>query len=530
MNQNSRKYILSFDLGTSGSKTAIVSVYGEVVDFDFESVPLILLPDGGAEQKPDDWWHAIMTTSKRLLSKGTVNPDDIVAIAASTQWSGTVPVDQAGNPLMNAIIWMDMRGAKYVAKMAGGLLKIEGYNPFKLLRWIRMTGGAPGLTGKDPVGHILLIRNEFPDVYQKTYKFLEPKDYINFCFTGKFAASYDSITLHWVTDNRDISHISYSDKLLEMYRLEKEKLSELKRSIDILGPLKKEVARELGLKDDVQVVMGSPDVQAAALGSGAVRDNQGHIYVGTSSWISAHVTYKKTDVMHGIASIPSAIPDKYIVANEQETAGGVLTYLRDNILYHKDKLLKEEALPDVYKIFDRIAENVPAGSNKIIFTPWLNGERTPIEDNSARACIYNLSLENTRADIVRAFLEGVAYNQRWALQYVEKFIGRPMNPIHMVGGGAISDVWCQIHADVLNRTIKQVKDPIQTNVRGAAFIAAVGLGYIAFEDIPKYIQINNTFEPNPENRKIYDRLFAEFVNIYKHNKAIFKRLNSTNYT
>jgi xylulokinase len=527
MTENSDKYVLSIDLGTSGSKAALISVYGEVVDFDFESVPLILLPDGGAEQKPDDWWQAIMTTSKRLLSKGTVNPDDIVAIVASTQWLGTVAVDRDGKPLMNAIIWLDMRGAKYVAQMAGGPIKIEGYDPFKLLRWIRMTGGAPALTGKDPVGHILLIRNEFPDVYQKTYKFLEPKDYINFCLTGKFAASYDSITLHWVTDNRDITHISYSDKLLKMYRLEKEKLSELKRSIDILGPVKREVARELGLKDDVQVVMGSPDIPAAALGSGAVGDYQGHIYVGTSSWISTHVPFKKTDVMHGIASIPSSIPDKYMVVNEQETAGGVLTYLKDNILYHQDALLQEEALPDVYKIFDRIAENVPAGSNKVIFTPWLNGERTPVEDNSARACIYNLSLKNTRADIVRAFLEGVAYNQRWALQYVEKFIGRPLNPIHMVGGGAISDVWCQIHADVLNRTIKQVKDPIQTNVRGAAFIAAVGLGYMAFEDIPKYIQINHTFEPNPGNRKIYDQLFAEFLNIYKHNKAIFKRLNST---
>ncbi len=528
MTQNDQKYILSIDLGTSGSKTAIVSIHGEVVDFDFESVPLLLSPNGGAEQKPDDWWNAIMTTSKRLLGKGNVDPNDIVAIVASTQWAGTVPVDRDGKPLMNAVIWMDMRGAKYVAQMAGGPIKIEGYSPLKLLRWIRMTGGAPGLSGKDPVGHILLIRNEFPDIYQKTYKFLEPKDYINFCFTGKFAASYDSICLHWVTDNRDISRITYNDKLMQMYGLERDKLPGLKRAIDVLGPVRKEVAAELGLREDVQVVMGSPDVQAAALGSGAVRDYEAHVYVGTSSWIVAHVPFKKTDVFHGIASIPSSIPDKYIVVNEQETAGGVLTYLKDNILYHKDELLKEEALPDVYKIFDKIAATVPAGSNGVIFTPWLNGERTPIEDNTARACIYNLSLENTREDIVRAFLEGVALNQRWVLGYAEKFCGREMNPIHMVGGGAISDVWCQIHADVLNRTIRQVKDPIQTNARGAAYIASVGLGYLSFDDIPEYIQINKTFEPNPGNRKIYDQMFAEFLNIYKHNKAIFKRLNSPN--
>jgi xylulokinase len=314
--------------------------------------------------------------------------------------------------------------------------------------------------------------------------------------------------------------------LLKMCGLERDKLPDLKRSIDILGPVKKELADELGLREDVQVFMGSPDIQAAAVGSGAVGDYDGHLYIGTSSWIVAHVPMKKTDVLHGIASIPCSIPDKYMIINEQEIAGGTLTYLRDNILYHKDELLKEAAAPDIYKVFDKIAAKVPPGSNKVIFTPWLNGEKTPVEDNSVRACLYNLSLENTREDIIRAFLEGVAFNQRWALMYVEKFMGRPMNPIHMVGGGAASDVWCQIHADVLNRTIKQVKDPIQTNVRGAAFIASVGLGYMTFEDIPQHIKIQQTFEPNPDNRRIYDDLFDVYLNIYKKNKDIYKKLNA----
>jgi len=123
-------------------------------------------------------------------------------------------------------------------------------------------------------------------------------------------------------------------------------------------------------------------------------------------------------------------------------------------------------------------------------------------------------------------LEGVAYNQRWSLKYVEKFMGRQMDSIQMVGGGASSNIWCQIHADILNRTIKQVKDPIQTNARGAAFIASVGLGYITFEDIPKYVQISNTYEPNPDHRNIYDEMFREYLNIYKQNRSIFKRLNS----
>ena len=521
----SEKYILSIDLGTSGSKTAIVSTQGKVVDFEFQEVPLMLLPDGGAEQDPADWWRAITATSKRLIAKKVVLPEDIVAVAASTQWAGTVPVDRDGNPLMNAVIWMDMRGAKYVKQISDGLLKVEGYDIFKLMKWIRLTGGAPGHSGKDPVGHILFIKNAYPEIYDKTFKFLEPKDYVNFCLTGRYAASFDSITTHWVTDNRKLDRIAYHKQLLGICGFEREKLPDLKRSIDILGPLKKEVADELGLREDVQVVMGSPDIQAAAVGSGAVGDYDGHLYIGTSSWIVAHVPFKKTDVMHGIASIPCSMPDKYIIVNEQEIAGGTLTYLRDNILYHKDELLKEAAVPDIYKVFDNIATRVPPGSNKVIFTPWLNGERTPIEDNSVRACLYNLSLENTREDIIRAFLEGVAFNQRWALTYVEKFMGRQMNPITMVGGGAVSDVWCQIHADVLNRAIKQVEDPIQTNARGAAFIASVGLGYMTFEDIPQYVKIRNTFEPNPDNRRVYDELYEVYLEIYKKNKNIFKKLN-----
>jgi len=520
------KYVLSIDLGTSGSKMAIVSVHGDVIDFDFEAVPLKLLPKGGAEQDPHDWWNAIIATSKRLLARGAVPAEDIVAVCASTQWSGTVAVDKDGKPLMNALIWMDMRGEKYVQQATGGPIKIEGYDPLKLLKWIRMTGGAPSLSGKDPVGHILFIKNEFPEVYAKTYKFLEPLDYINLCLTGRFAASFNSIALHWATDNRDLKNIAYNEKLLKMNGMEHDKLPDLKQSIDILGPLKKEVATELGLREDVQVVMGCPDIPAAAVGSGAVGDYEGHLYIGTSSWIVAHVPFKKADLLHTIASIPSAIPDKYFMINEQETAGGVLTFLKDNILYHQDELLREAAEPDIYKVFDKIAANVPPGSNKVIFTPWLNGEKTPVDDNTVRACLFNLSLENTREDIIRAFLEGVAFNQRWALTYVEKFMGRPMNPIHMVGGGAASDIWCQIHADVLNRTIKQVEDPIQTNARGSAFIAAVGLGYMTFDDIPQYIKIRNIFEPNPDNRGIYDDLYEAYLEIYKKNKSIHKKLNS----
>jgi len=525
VSDSKEKYILAVDLGTSGSKTALATLYGEIIDFEFESVPLHLSPGGGAEQNPDDWWNAIIQSARRLLSQGLVAPEDIVAICCSTQWSGTVAVDREGNSLMRAVIWMDSRGADCLDSVRRGTLNFQGYGIGKAIAWLRKTGGAPGSSGKDPISHILFIKKEYPEIFQNTYKFLEPKDYINLRLTGEFAASHDSITLHWVTDNRDISNIQYDDRLLAMVGLEREKLPDLRRSIDILGPVKKEVAKELGISEDVQVVVGSPDVPTAAIGSGAVRDYEGHCYIGTSSWISAHVPFKKTDIFHAIASLPSAIPGKYFIADEQEIAGGILNWLRDNIIYHKDELLLEEDLPDVFKIFDSIAEKVPPGSNRVLCTPWLYGERSPVEDHLIRGGLYNISLETTREDIVRATFEGVAFNQKWVLQYVEKFMKRQMDSINMVGGGAISDVWCQIHADIFDRTIRQVRDPIQANARGSAFIASVALGYMTFDDIPEHIQIRKVFTPNPDNRAIYDELFREFLAVYRNNRAMCARLN-----
>jgi len=199
--------------------------------------------------------------------------------------------------------------------------------------------------------------------------------------------------------------------------------------------------------------------------------------------------------------------------------------LRDNILYPADRLLNEPRPPDVYKIFDEIAGNTPAGSNNLIFLPWLYGERTPVENDSVRSGIINLSLSTTREHLVRAVFEGVAYNSRWLLGYVEKFIKRPLDPIHMIGGGANSDVWCQIFADVFNRTIKQVKDPIQANLRGAAFLASISMGHLSIDDIAGHVQIARTYQPDPGNRRIYDRLYHQFLALYKRNKPVFKRLN-----
>lgn len=522
---DSEKYILAIDHGTSGAKTALVSVRGEILDFEFESTPLYHLPDGGVEQDPAEWWGAIINTSRKLVQKKLVPVEDIVAVCCSSTFSSTVVVDRDGEPLMNSMTWMDCRGAPYVKKMMKGLINIEGYAFSNVLSWIPKAGGAPALSGKDDIGHLLYIKHARPEIYRRAHMFFDSKDYLNLRFTGKFAATYDSITLFWVTDNRDINDVRYDDKLIRKLKIDRDKLPPLVKSTDVLGPVLDEVADEIGLRRGTKFVAGSPDLQSACIGSGAVRDFEGHIYIGTSSWVLCHVPFKKTDIFHIIASLPSAIPGRYFCANEQDIAGGCINFLIDNLLYHQGEFCHEAPPEDIYRRLDKTAAAVPAGSGGLIFTPWLNGEKTPVEDHTLRGGFHNMSLTTTTDHLVRAVFEGVAFNSRWVMQYVEKFIGKELEPLNIIGGGALSDVWCQIYADVLGRTIRRVKDPLQANARGAAFIASVALGYIEFDDIPNLVQISKTFSPDESNRAVYDKMFKEFVKIYKSNRRIYRRLN-----
>jgi xylulokinase len=437
-----------------------------------------------------------------------------------------VPVDREGNALANALIWMDARGASYIRSMIGGPLRIDGYAPSKLISWVRLTGGVPTRSGKDSIAHVLFLKHEYPEVYRQTYKFLEPKDYLNLRLTGRFAASTESITMHWLTDNRDLARVDYAPKLLSLCDVEREKFPDLKPAVDVLGPLRPQAAAELGLHEDVPVVMGTPDLHSAALGSGAILDYDAHLYLGTSSWLTCHLPYKKTDVLHNMAALPSALPDRYFVVNEQECAGSCVAYLIDSLLYPQDSLDTGAKPADVHARIERLAATAAPGSDKLIFAPWLYGERTPVDDHTVRGGFFNQSLQTTRAQLVRAVFEGVAYNSRWLLTYVERFVKRRLDSIRLIGGGAQSELWCQIHADVLNRTILQVADPLHANVRGAAYLAAVALGQLSFSDIPSRVPIAHTFEPNPTNRAIYDELFREFIAIYKDNRRIYARLNA----
>ena len=512
--------VLTIDVGTSGVKTALVSLERGIIGWKFFKTHLLLHPDGGAEQDPAEWWEGIVKNTRYLAKEYPSEAKSINTISCTTQWSGTVPIDHSGKPLMNAIIWMDSRGERYIREVTGGKINIQGYGVFKLIKWITKTGGIPAHSGKDSIAHILFLKNKRPEIYNNTYKFLEPKDFINMKLTGNIYASHDSITLHWLTDNRDINNIRYCERLLKIVGISMDKLPELKSSLDIMGTLRKEAAEELGLKEGIEVIGGSPDVQSACIGSGSIQDYDGHIYIGTSAWISCHVPFKKTDIFHNMASLPSPIPGKYFVANEQETAGACLDFIA--------KLFLEEnqvSNQNTYTRLENMASRAEPGSGKVIFVPWLYGERTPVEDEKLRSCFFNISLSTTKEQLIRAVYEGVAFNIKWLLGYVEKFIKKKFLYLNIVGGGASSDFWCRLFADILDRPVRQIEEPRMVNLRGAAFLGFIAKGKINFEDIPKYVRIKNIFEPEKKSKNIYGEIFSEFLNIYRKNRNIFHRLN-----
>jgi xylulokinase len=251
-----------------------------------------------------------------------------------------------------------------------------------------------------------------------------------------------------------------------------------------------------------------------------VADHELHLYLGTSTWLAAHVPDKKTDLRSALAAVPCALPGRYLLTALQATAGGNLTFLRDRILSRED----QPGVPDL-QTMDRMAQHAPAGSHGLVYTPWLWGERAPVEDGTLRAGLFNLSLQNDRADIVRAVLEGVAMNSRWLLAPVGKFLGRRVTDLRLVGGGASSDVWCQIYADVLGVPIKQMADPVQANARGAALIAAVALRRIAWGDIPGLVAVHRTYHPTMAHRELYEQRFAIFKRLHRRMRGVYRQLN-----
>lgn len=518
-------YILAIDLGTSGCKVGIVSLTGDVTAWAFCPVPLLVVEGIGAEQVPDVWWRAFIVASKEALA---LNPDaakQIVGVCASTQGEGTVPVDRDGKALMNGITWLDMRGAAHIKAHMTSKIKLAGYDPIKLLRWLRLCGGVPALSGKDPAGHMLFVKNARPEVYEKTYKFLNVLDYINLRLTGRFCATQDSILTSWVTDNRNPDAIAYDARLIAASGIDAAKFPDLVRCTDVLGPILPQVAQDLGLPANTPVVAGAIDNSAAAVGAGTCNDGQAHLYMGSSSWIAAHVPHKKTNLSDQIAAVPCAVPSKYLMMAMQSSGAANIAFLKDRIVFHDDGLHQAEPSAQTYDILSEIAARTPAGAEGMVYLPWLFGERSPVDNPHLRAGIFNMGMGHSRETLVRAVFEGVALNTRWMMRPVAKFLGAPLADLTMIGGGARSDAWCQIFADVLGLPIRQPHDPVKANARGAGFIAAHGLGLQDMREAGQHVQIAQVYQPNDAHRALYDDRFAMFTDLYRGLAPLYRRMN-----
>lgn len=521
--------ILAIDLGTSGMKAALVAADGTVTGWAERPVPLQVLPGGGAEQDPRVWWEVL---AEVVADLGRAHPGHLQAVTtvcASTQGEGTIAVDAAGEPLTQCISWLDMRGAANLRRQFGGFPSYDGLSARRIARWLRLTGGMPSVAGKDPASHMLLVRDELPEIYERTATFLNVLDWINLKLTGRTVATVDSILTSWVTDNRQPGNIRYSPALVADCGIDRAKLPPIVACTEVIGTLAPKAAAHLGLPESVQVVAGAIDNTAAAVGAGTVRDNEPHLYVGTSSWIAAHVPRKKTDVFAAIASVPCAVPDRYLMTALQATAGANLTWLRDKVVEYDDPLLSAGHITrdegSIFDAFDKIIPSVPPGAGGVLYTPWLYGERAPVDDPSLRAGFFNISLDTNRSDLLRAVFEGVAFNTRWLAKAVDKFLGAPVTSMVITGGGAQSDAWCQIFADVLGVEIRRDARPVAVNARGAGWIGAVGAGLLTFADIPGLMRNDHVFAPDRANRATYDEIYDVYQDLHKRVAPIYKRLN-----
>jgi xylulokinase len=504
----SEELCLSVDLGTGGPKVGIVTLDGAALCHEVRHVPTHFDERGASTQDANLWWTLIRESAQRLLDDDRVERANVRVVAITGQYASTVPVDELGQPTGDCLTWLDTRGGRYSRRALGG--PVQGYSAAKLRRFIQRTGGAPSTSGADPVGQILYMLNEQPDICARTRWFMEPVDYLAMRFSGVAAATYATRLAMWMTDNRDLQRFAYDDALLASVGLSTEKLPPLVAANSVLGPVRDELRAELGLPVDTVVVASMPDLHAAAFGSGATREFATHIALSTTSWISCPVASKKTDVLHSIAAVPGLTNDSYVIIDNQETGAKSLEWLQG--------LLAGGGARMTYEDMTTLASTSPPGANGVLFTPWLAGERSPVDDKRLRGGFRNLSITTNTADMIRAVMEGVAANSAWLFRYVEKFAGQRLAPLRLVGGGAQSDLWCQIFADTLGREVHQVESPMIAQLRGTALAASVALGRRTFEQLDEVPTTVKVFLPDMGVANLYQRRVNELIDAYRDEK------------
>ena len=510
-------YILSIDLGTSGLKVALVGESGELAATAIRSVRTQMLPPDGAEQDANEIWAAVVSAARQVLRAAGGAVDTVAGISCDSQYFSIVPVDRDVRPTMNLILWMDHRGLPESQK-------IYARHPEAFETWVDIHGMIPLPTGTDSLSHILYVQEQCPQVHARTYKYLEPVDFIIAKLTGSCSANICTAFPLLLTDNRDLDRCEYAPRLIDLSGVDASKLPELRPANARAGTLRAEVAAELGLPVSTPVFAGMNDTQAVGIGTGTFRGTHGAINLGTTSQVLAHIGAKKSDLINALVSMPSPLAGRHMVMAENGLGGQPLDHFLRNIAFATDALA-DHAATDPFAGVEDAVHSVAPGSDGLLFLPWLTGAQAPESNPMVRGGFLNLSLHTTRAHMVRAILEGVAFNMRWVLPAVESFAEQRFDELLFSGGGAGSDAWSQIMADVTGKPVAQLADARYVNNRATAFLAFVELGVLALDDIDKLCRIKRRYAPRPEHRDRYDSMFAQFVAAFEQNRPIFEALN-----
>lgn len=504
------KYLIGIDIGTSATKTVMFDDKFSVVASSSQEYPMYQPQNGWAEQNPEDWRDAVLKTLGDVVLKSGVNAEDVAGIGLSGQMHGLVMLDEKGSVLRPSIIWCDQR----TQKQCDEITELVGEK-----RLIEITAN-PALTGFT-ASKILWVRENEPEIYAKCAHILLPKDYIRYILTGEFATEVSDASGMQLMD---IPNRCWSDEVLEKLNISKSLLPKMYESPEITGYLTAECAAKTGLTVKCAVVGGAGDNAAAAVGTGVVSDGKAFTTIGTSGVVFAHTSEVSIDPKGRVHTFCCAVPNCWHIMGVTQAAGLSLKWFRDNFCGDFMEKAEKEGV-DPYYLMDKAAAQIPVGSNRLIYLPYLMGERTPHLDADCRGVFFGLSAIHTKADMIRAVMEGVAYSLKNCNDIISG-MGVKVDEMMACGGGGTSALWRQMLADLYGCEVKTLSSK-EGPALGVAILAAVGTGIC--KDVPeacgRAFKIDKTCAPNSENSKAYTKFYDIYNSLYTHLKDDFKSLS-----
>ncbi len=503
------KYLLGVDLGTSGTKTVLFDENGVAISSATIEYPIIQLQNGWAEQNPTDWWNAARDTIKFVIKDSKVDAADIVGLGISGQMHGLVLLDENGEVLRNSIIWCDGRTVAECAEIT---------ETIGASRLIEITAN-PALTGFT-AGKILWVRKNEPEIYAKAKHVLLPKDYVRYCLTGVYATEVsDASGMNLL----DMQTRDWSDEIMDKLNLDKSMFAKVYESCDVTGTITEEIAAQTGLVAGTIVVGGAGDNAAAAVGMGVVNEGSAFTTIGTSGVVFAHSDKITIDPQGRVHTFCAAVPNGYTVMSCTLAAGLSLKWYRDNYC-ESEKTVADLLGKDPYEIMCDMADKSPIGANRLLYLPYLMGERSPILDSDARGAFIGLSAIHKKGDMIRSIMEGVIYSQKHCLDVLEEMQVAPKMML-ACGGGGTSPLWRQMMADVFSMPVATAANK-EGPALGVAILAGVGAGvYPSVSEGCKAVIRYKAEQPAiAENTEEYYKFYELYKGLYPALKDSYHKL------